>query len=257
MRTFSDWCGQQLQRLRRLTALCLLILVLSWTLPATAASRISPKLEENVLQIIRQHPEAILESLQAYQQQQQQVVQQIRQVFLQDLKTNPQAVIGESPSTGATSAKIVLVEFSDYQCPYCAEAHKNLKQILAKNPDKFTLVYKHFPLASIHNQAIPAAKAAWAAQQQGKFWEYHDALFTNQNKLGEDLYKEIATNLNLDLPKFEQDRNNAEAAIRKDLQLAESLRLSGTPFFVLNSENFSGAVQLADLEKIFAQIATK
>jgi protein-disulfide isomerase len=100
---------------------------------------------------------------------------------------------------------------------------------------------------------MPAATAAWAAQQQGKFWEYHDALFTNQNKLGESLYVNIAKKLNLDLAKFEKDRRIANTAIAKDLQLAEKLGLSGTPSFIINSETFSGAIQLSDLEDILAR----
>lgn len=255
MRTFSYWFGQLAQWLRSLVALGLVCLVLGWTLPATAATRINPQLQEKILQVIREHPEVVVESLQAYQQQEQQKVQQVRQVFLQDLKTNPQTVIGDSPTTGSTSAKTLLVEFSDFQCPYCAEAHKTLKELLAKNPDKFTLVYKHFPLTSVHPQAVPAAKAAWAAQQQGKFWEYQDALFSHQNQLGEEFYLETAKNLNLDLEKFEQDRRIADPAIGKDLQLALNLRLSGTPFFIMNSETYSGGVQLTDIEKVLAQKA--
>ncbi|MBF2066994.1 MAG: DsbA family protein [Calothrix sp. C42_A2020_038] len=214
--------------------------------PVQAATR----LEEQVLEIIRNHPEVLIESVQRYQQEQQAKLQQTRQAFLQNLKTNPQQVIAESPVTGNTASKILLVEFSDFQCPYCAEAHKTLKKLLAKYPDKFTLVYKHFPLPNAHPQAIAAAQAAWAAQQQGKFWEYEDALFTNQDKLGEQFYIETAKNLNLDLDKFAQDRAIANNSIRKDVLLATQLGVSGTPFFVLNSDTYSGGIELAEIEKI-------
>jgi protein-disulfide isomerase len=244
------WFGQFSNYLRTLTAIGSLCLVLSWPFPAQAASRISPQLEQQVLQIMREHPEVIVESVQAYQQQQQQKVQQGRQAFLQDLKTNPQAVIGESPTTGSAQSKLVLLEFSDFQCPYCADAHKILKQFMAKHQDEVTLVYKHLPLQAIHQEAMPAAKAAWAANQQKKFWEYHDALFNNQKQLGEALYLNIAKNLNLDLDKFNRDRLIADTAIGKDIQLAEKLRISGTPFMVLNGATFSGAVQLSDIEKV-------
>lgn len=253
MRTFFDWFGQLLQYLRTFTAIGLLCLVVAWSLPAQAASPIQPQLEQQVLQIIREHPEVILESVQAYQQKQGQKVNQARQTFLQDLKTNPQAVIGESPTTGSAKSKIVLVEFSDFQCPYCAEAYKTLKQLLAKDPDKVTLIYKNLPISSIHAEALPAATAAWSAHQQGKFWEYSDALFTNQKKLGEALYLDTAKNLNLDLAKFKRDLALATPAIRKDMQLAEKLAVPGTPFFVINSPAFSGVVQLSDIEKILAE----
>ncbi len=254
MTTFFSWFGQLLQYLRTLAAIGMLCLLLAWSLPAQAASRIDPQLEQQVLQIIREHPEAIIESVQVFQQQQQQKLNQVRQGFLQDLKTNPQTVIGESPTTGSTNSKTLLLEFSDFECPYCAEAHKTLKQLLAKYPDKIKLVYKNLPLTSIHPQALPAAAAAWAAHQQGKFWEYHDALFTNQKKLGEALYLDIAKNLNLDLAKFQRDRNLAAPAITKDVQLAEKLAVAGTPFFVISSPTISRVVQLSDIENILADV---
>ncbi len=254
MRTFLPFLGQLLKRLISLALLSLLFLILAVSLPAQAATRISPQLEEQVLQIIREHPEVLIESVQAYQQQQQQKIQQARQAFLQELKTNPQAIIADSPTKGASNPKTLLIEFSDFECPYCAEAHKTLKNVMAKHQNDVQLVYKHFPLSPIHLEAMPAAKAAWAAQQQGKFWEYEDALFTNQKQLGEALYIDIAKKLNLDLNKFQQDRDIADAAIKKDVQLAQQLGLSSTPFFILNSETIAGAVQLSEIEKILAQV---
>lgn len=238
------------QYLRIWTAIGLLCLVVTWPFPAQASSTIDPQLEQQVLQIIREHPEVVIESVQAYQQQQQQKVKQVQQAFLEDLKTNPQTVIGKSPTTGSTQSKTVVIEFSDFECPYCAEAHKTLKELLAKYPDKLRLVYKNLPLISIHAEALPAAVAAWAAYQQGKFWEYHDALFTNQKQLGEALYLDIAKKLNLDLGKFKRDLTLATPAIKNDIQLAEKLAVPGTPFFVINSPSFSGVVQLEDIKRI-------
>ncbi|MBD2614488.1 MAG: DsbA family protein [Nostoc sp. ZfuVER08] len=252
MTIFFSWFRQLVQSLRTLPVIGILCLLFTWSLPAQAANRIDPQLEQQVLQIIREHPEVIIESVQAYQQQQQQKLNQVRQAFLQDLKTNPQTVIGNSPTTGATNSKILLVEFSDFQCPYCAEAHKTLKQLLAKYQGKIKLVYKHLPLAAIHPQALPAAAAAWAAHQQGKFWEYHDALFTNQKQLSEALYLDIAKNLNLDLVKFQRDQTLATPAIQKDIQLAEKLAVAGTPFFVISTPTISRVVQLSDIENILS-----
>ncbi|MBC1237801.1 DsbA family protein [Nostoc sp. 2RC] len=252
MTIFFSWFRQLVQSLRTLPIIGILCLLFTWSLPAQAANRIDPQLEQQVLQIIREHPEVIIESVQAYQQQQQQKLNQVRQAFLQDLKTNPQTIIANSPTTGATNSKILLVEFSDFQCPYCAEAHKTLKQLLAKYQGKIKLVYKHLPLAAIHPQALPAAAAAWAAHQQGKFWEYHDALFTNQKQLSEALYLDIAKNLNLDLVKFQRDQTLATPAIQKDIQLAEKLAVAGTPFFVISTPTISRVVQLSDIENILS-----
>jgi len=238
------------QVLKQTVLLLLCLACLLYSLPAQAAT-----LEEKVLQIIRNNPEVIIESVQAYQLQQQQLVEKRRQAFLEELKINPKAVIGSSPTTGATELKTILVEFSDFQCPFCGKAQETLKPLIAKYQDEVTLVYKHFPLVSIHPQAMPAAKAAWAANQQGKFWEYHDALFSQQDKLGEEFYLDLAQTLNLDLELFNRDRNSkaADAAIQQDLQLAAKLELSGTPSFLLQSEKFSGAVQLSAIEKVLAQ----
>jgi protein-disulfide isomerase len=250
MGTFFDWFSRLFQYLRTWLTIGLLFLLVTWSFPAQATTTIDPQLEQQILQVIREHPEVIIESVQDYQQQQQQKVKQAQQGFLEDLKTNPQIVIGKSPSTGSTKSKTLLIEFSDFQCPYCAEAHKTLKELLAKYPDKLRLVYKNFPLTSIHVEALPSATAAWAAHQQGKFWEYHDALFTNQKQLGEALYLDIAKKLNLDLGKFKRDLSLATSAINQDIQLAEKLGVSGTPFFVINSPTFSGVVQLEDIKSI-------
>ncbi|NES81996.1 MAG: thioredoxin domain-containing protein [Moorea sp. SIO2B7] len=214
-----------------------------------------PTIEEQVLQIIRDHPEVILESVQAYQQRKQEEIQQRRQAFLQQMFTKPVSVIGNSPTTGATDNKIVLVEFSDFQCPFCAQAHQTVKEFIDKHGDKVTFTYKNLPLISIHPQALPAAKAAWAAFQQGKFWEYEDALFQQQDKLGEQLYIAIAEILDLDLEQFNRDRNSqvATAAIAEDLNLAQTLAINGTPFFLLNDQILPNPLKIEEMESILAR----
>lgn len=242
-------------QIAKLLLLC--IVFFSWSLPAYAATgTVNSRLEEQVLQIIRDRPDVILESVQAYQQQQYEQQRQKQQSFLQEMKANPQRIIGESPKTGASEQKIVLLEFSDFQCPYCAQVHQNLKQFMSNHQREVTLVYKHFPLIAIHPEALPAAKAAWAAGQQGQFWQYQDALFTQQDNLSEDFYVATAKNLNLDLEKFNQDRNGnaASLAIQQDMVMAQKLGIGGTPFFVMNGEAFSGAVQVSDMEKVLARV---
>ncbi len=239
--------------------------LLSWSMPVQANTNIqqventnlvNPKFEAQVLKAIRNHPEIIQEALQAYQQQQQQKLRQTQQLIKQEIQTNPSSVIGESPVTGATEQKIVLIEFSDFQCPFCAKAHRTLKQFMAKHQDEVTLVYKHFPLTAIHPEAMAAAKAAWAASEQGKFWQYQDALFAKQDKLGEKLYVNIAKRLRLDLLQFNQQRNSeaVNAAIAQDQKLGGKLGLRGTPFFFMNGEIFSGAVPLSKMESVLSTL---
>ncbi len=238
----------------RFIPLLLASLFAGWiTLTGFASANTS--LEEQVLQIIRDHPEVLIESVQAYQQSKQEELQNSQQAFLQQMQTDPVSVIGNSPTTSAAANKIVLLEFSDFQCPFCAGAEPTVKQFIAQHADRVTLVYKHFPLSQIHPQAAPAAQAAWAAQQQEKFWEYHDALFDQQNRLGENLYVAIAEDLSLDLEQFNRDRNSpaAKAAINEDLELAQKVGIRGTPFFALNGQALSLPLQISAMEEILAQ----
>ncbi|WP_225875227.1 DsbA family protein [[Limnothrix rosea] IAM M-220] len=233
---------------------------------AQADVQVDKELEEEVLEIIRNNPEAILEAVQQYQQSQQQQQQQQQQAAAQEFRntitTNPQVIIGDSPVMGSEDFKVVLVEFSDFECPFCARAHGTIKQFMDKHSDTVTLAYKHLPLQQIHPQATPAAAASWAAQQQGKFWEYHDALFENQQQLGDRLYEEIAQDLELDLDKFKADQTAAQPAIEQDIELARQLQLNGTPFFILAStetgkmETFSGALTLQEYETQLATVTT-
>lgn len=260
MKLLSSWYNLSRYWVLRLIGLGLLCIGLYSCSALTQAGNAQPtdaQLETKVLQIIRNHPEAIVESVQAYQKKQQEQQQQAQNTILQEMKTNPKSAIGTSPTTGSKTQKIVLFEFSDFQCPYCAKAHQTLKQFMATHQNQVTQVYKFLPLTQIHPEAMPSAKAAWAAGQQGKFWEFHDALFTQQDKLGEPLYVATAKALNLDLKKFDQDRNGtaASAAIQKDVEMAQKLGVSGTPFLVMNGEPLSGAAQLSELEALLAKVS--
>lgn len=233
------------------------VLLGMWISPLQARDPVNSQLKEQVLQIIRENPEVILEAVQAYQQKRQQEAQQAQQSALQPFQTNPRSAIGQSPTKGSKNANVVLVEFSDFQCPFCARAKSGLSEFMANYQDRVTLVFKHLPLTSIHPQAMPAAKAAWAAGQQGKFWEFHDRLFDRQQELGDALYLEIAQQLSLDVSRFNRDRASAAAtqAIQADVQLAETLGVDGTPFFMMNGQVYTGAVKASELEKLFSQVS--
>jgi protein-disulfide isomerase len=219
--------------------------------------KVSPQLEKQILEVIRRNPAVMLEVLQKYAIEQQTKEQKAQADALKLARKDTKSLIGDSPTTGASNRQIVMVAFSDFQCPYCATADKSVKQFMAKHKDKVTLVYKYFPLTQIHPEALPAARAAWAANKQGKFWEYHDALYTNQAKLGEAFYVETATSLKLDLNKFNADRKIADNAIVEDFKLGRKLGIDGTPTFIINGEVVTGAASLADLEKALAQVAKK
>jgi|GEM_PF-1183613 len=219
--------------------------------------KVSPQLEKQILEVIRRHPDVMLEVLQKYAIEQQAKEQKAQANALNLARKDTKSYIGNSPTTGASNRQIVMVVFSDFQCPFCATADKSVKQFMTKHQDKVTLVYKYFPLTQIHPEALPAARAAWAANKQGKFWEYHDALYTNQAKLGEAFYLQTATSLKLDLNKFNADRKIADNAIVEDFRLGRKLGIDGTPTFIINGEVVTGAASLADLEKALAQATKK
>jgi protein-disulfide isomerase len=221
------------------------------------AVKVSPQLEKQILEVIRRHPDVLLEVLQKYAIEQQTKEQKAQADALKLARKNTKSLIGDSPTMGASNRQIVMVAFSDFQCPFCATADKSVKQFMAKYQDKVTLVYKYFPLTQIHPEALPAARAAWAANKQGKFWAYHDALYTNQAKLSEAFYLETATSLKLDLNKFNADRKIADNAIVEDFKLGRKLGIDGTPTFIINGEVVTGAASLADLEKALAQVTKK
>ena len=218
------------------------------------ASAIDPAFEQQVLGVIRRHPTVLIEALNNYERQQQAAKLREQGVQLRRLYPRPSDLIGNSPKRGV--GKAVLVEFSDFQCPYCAKAHEAIQEFLQRHGKDVTFVYKHLPLSQIHPQALPAARAAWAAGRQGQFWAYHDALFANQARLGEPLYGEIATVLKLNLSRFNQDRDGPASlqAIQNDLDQAERLGLSGTPTMVMDQRFLMGPVSVEELEKQFNQL---
>lgn len=225
-------------------------------LPVKADMEVSPSLKEQVLQIIRDYPEVIIKSLEDYQRSEYEKKLQARKKLFNNIKTKPQVVIGNSPTKGSSKQNIILIEFADFQCPYCAEVQKTLKRFMNRHQEKVTLVYKNLPLVDLHPEAMNAAKAAYAASLQNKFWEYHDILFAKQKKLSEVLYIEIAQQLELDISRFNQDRRSdiVNQAINQDIDLAEQLGVQSTPFFIMNKEVLSGSFKLSEIEKIFSSI---
>lgn len=150
--------------------------------------------------------------------------------------------IGPSPTKGPDSAPVKIVEWSDFQCPFCQRANPTLAQVEQEYGDKVQLVFKHMPL-SMHSKAPAAHKAAEAARIQGKFWEMHDLIFSDQRGMSEEKYVEYAKQLGLDVDKFNQDRNSpqVEARLAQDMAQASKLGVTGTPAFFVNGRYLSGA----------------
>lgn len=212
-------------------------------------AKADPTFEQRVLDVIRRHPSVLIEALNAYEQEQQVARGKAQSAHLRRLYPQPNDLIGQAPRRG--NGQVVLIMFSDFQCPYCAQAHRVLTDLLKRRGQSLSVVYKHVPLSQIHPQALPAARAAWAAGRQDQFWAYHDALFANQSRLGEPLYREIAQGLGLDLKRFDQDRRSSAAlqAMRTDLDQAERLGISGTPTLVMDQNVLTGPTTVEELGK--------
>lgn len=159
--------------------------------------------------------------------------------------------IGGAPSKGPATAKITLVEFSDFQCPYCAAATHQIDTLLSKHPQDIRLVFKQFPL-DIHSDAALAAEAALAAHAQGKFWPMHDKLYANFRSISREKIFELAKEVGLDQTRFAADLNSGKykSAVQKELSEGERAGVSGTPTLFVNGKHFNGPVEVPILEQV-------
>jgi protein-disulfide isomerase len=155
------------------------------------------------------------------------------------------AVDATGPSKGPQNAPITIVEFSDFECPYCVRAEETVKQVLEAYPDKIRLVYRDYPLP-MHAKAPKAAEAAHCAGDQGKYWEMHDKLFANAQKLEVADLKAHAREVGLDGGKFDQCLDSSEKAkvVEAHKKAGEEAGVSGTPAFFINGRPLSGAQPL-------------
>ncbi len=156
------------------------------------------------------------------------------------------------PSIGPSNAPVTIVEFSDYQCPYCQVWYQQVyQQLMASYPNKLRFVYRDLPLP-MHPEAIPAAEAADCAGEQGAYWKYHDALFDQQYGLNRTAYEHYATDLGLDIKSFTAclDSNRYLSKIQANANDAASVGLNSTPSFVINGRILIGALPLSDFKTV-------
>ena len=208
-------------------------------------------------------PDATFESLkdrisqalvnQQRQSQMQKVVAELqKQANLKiDLPQPRVQVAAEGPARGPKEAPVTIVEFSDFECPYCGAAHDTVEQVMTTYPGKVRLVYRQFPL-SFHPHAAKAAEASLCAADQGKFWEYHDVLFKNQKKLEPTELKAHASEVGLDGQKFGQclDSGDKKKAVDADQQAGLAAGVGGTPAFFINGIFLNGAQPIDEFKKV-------
>lgn len=230
------------------------LLVFAVFIPSVFAEDTS--FEDLVLNIIKKNPQVIKDALEKYEKEA--AEKQKEQEFEKTLSDRAEVDVKTSPVLGKKNAEYTIIAFSDFQCPFCKRGDDTIKELRKKYGDRVRYVFKNFPLG-FHPEAAPAAKAALAAGKQGKFYEYHDKLFENQAKLGEELYVQIAKDLELNMEKFTKDRTSEETEnqIKEDMKQAEVVGIQGTPGFILNGVKIYGAYPVEHFEKIISRLETE
>jgi protein-disulfide isomerase len=188
--------------------------------------------------------------------------QAVRQAYLSRLKAKtavklmlepPRLTVkaADSPARGPANAPIEMIEFSDFQCPYCQRATPTVKQVLDTYGNRVRLVYRNYPLPN-HPNAKPAAEAAQCANEQGKFWPYHDRLFAVPGKLSDADLKQSAAELGLDTGKFNTcfDGHKYQSVVDADVQAGVAAGVSGTPAFFINGRALMGAQPFEEFKRI-------
>jgi protein-disulfide isomerase len=159
--------------------------------------------------------------------------------------------IDGDPVRGPAKAKVTIVEFSDFQCPYCAKATVEVKQILAKYPQDVRFIFKQFPL-DIHSQAEVAAEASLAAQAQGKFWEMHDELYANFRSISRARILAWAQELGLDVARFKADLDSHKylARVTAEEKQGDDAGVAGTPTFYINGKKLNSSFEFAAIDPV-------
>ncbi len=199
----------------------------------------------------------VVKALQQQQVQQLETALQARLVAGANLKVLlepprfPVAIDPADPSRGPEDAPVTIVEFSDFQCPYCARVQSAVSKLFDDYPGKIRLVFKDMP-SPAHPRARPAAQAAACAQKQGKFWELHSWMFSHQKELGDNAIANEAKTLGLDMDAFKAclSKHEADQKIDADLREARLLGATGTPTFFINGRMLSGAQPPSEFESI-------
>jgi len=183
---------------------------------------------------------------------------------LEDAVSIPTA---NSPVTGPAGAPITLVEFSDFQCPFCYKAVAQLNTVLKAYPTQVKLVFKQFPLVDSHPEAAISAAAALAANQQGKFWQMHDVMFANHGGLSRKAIMEWAAGLGLDMKRFTADLDSPgiKQAVMRDMEDGNKIGVDATPTVFIDGQKYNGALALdamkpvieAELKRLAAKAAAK
>ncbi|MDP2586951.1 MAG: DsbA family protein [Candidatus Komeilibacteria bacterium] len=161
----------------------------------------------------------------------------------------------DDPAMGDKNAKVRIVEFSDFQCPYCRESFPVVREILDRYGDKIYFVYRDFPVSTIHPESVKAAEAGQCAHEQGKFWQMHDKIFINQENIQPADLKNYARAIGLNTDQFNNclDSGQYQAEVNQDFQDGVNLGAVATPTFFINGYRVSGSIPLEIFIKLIDQ----
>jgi protein-disulfide isomerase len=164
------------------------------------------------------------------------------------------AVDASGPSLGKADAPVTIVEFADFQCPYCREAEDTLRTVMGRYPDQVRLVFRNLPLPNLHPNATIAAEAGVCADRQGMFWQMHDLMFRNQSALSEGALKDTAKSLGLQVDGFSACLADPQTSSRvdSDRKAADELAIAGTPYFFINGRPLNGSVPVERFESLIS-----
>ena len=248
---------------RKLTVPALLDAEVTAKVSLVTEQEIEKFYQENKAQIKGEQTE-VREKIRSYLQNQKLAAK--REEFLRSLRGQAKVVVNlkpppiqrievsiqGAPFKGGEKAPVTIVEFSDFHCPFCKRVVPTLAQLESKYGDKVKLVFRDFPIDSLHPGASKAHEAARCANEQGKFWAYHDKLFTNPPKSSPEIFKGFAKEVGLEPVAFETCLGSGkhQAAIKKDVEEGQRLGETGTPAFFINGRLLSGAQPLEAFARV-------
>jgi protein-disulfide isomerase len=254
--------------MNRLAAAALSLLIASPSLAAISREDLQKALEKNpdlVLAALKKADKTaffkyVMEANQEFQAKKQAEEEAKEKAALEEAYKHPlkPAIDDKTRVRGDKKAPISIVEYSDFQCPYCGRGFQVVEEVRAKYGDKVRFIFKNLPLVAIHPNALPAAKwfEAISLQSQEKAWQFHDIMFKNQGSLSEDFYKKTAKDLGVDVEKAAKDAQSQAVSdkIDADSKEGKEFGFSGTPGFLINGIPLRGAYPAEDFDKIIKRL---
>ncbi len=237
-------------KFKSLLSLSSLVSILFLSLLFSSCKPSPQDLEKAVGDYLQKNPQVLQKAMQASKPQRPPELpleERIKQAIQVDLNN--------APTEGPENAPITIVEFSDFQCPFCSRVVPTMKQLQKDYPGKIRFAFRQNPLP-FHKDATSAAKASLAAHDQGKFWGMHDLLFENQKDLSDENIRKLAKQIGLNMAQFEKawksDQFNAQIAT--DMNFAKSNQATGTPAFFINGVLLSGAQPLQSFKTVIDKL---